>query len=136
MLSNRYGAAAGGTVGAPQRNAFLLEKIGGIADRGAFFVCCLVLVHDEDRFLVQETVHGVLRRSLRGENGFGYDPLFLLPSLGMTMAELPDEEKDLFPIGAGRRAVSGLSWTGRSAHGPDLRLRKRRFRARAVLPLS
>ncbi|MGO9412381.1 MAG: RdgB/HAM1 family non-canonical purine NTP pyrophosphatase [Spirochaetia bacterium] len=96
IMSNRYGAAADGTVlETGKRNAFLLEKLAGIADRRAFFVCCLVLVQDEERFTsVQETVHGVITEEPRGRNGFGYDPLFLLPSLGMTMAELPDAQKD------------------------------------------
>ena len=96
IMSNRFGAAADGTVlETGKRNAFLLEKLAGVADRRAFFVCCLVLVQDEERFTsVQETVHGVITKEPRGRNGFGYDPLFLLPSLGMTMAELPHDRKD------------------------------------------
>jgi XTP/dITP diphosphohydrolase len=58
-------------------------------------VCCLVLVLSDERFFVaQETVPGVITTAPRGANGFGYDPLFLLPKLGKTMAELPDADKD------------------------------------------
>jgi XTP/dITP diphosphohydrolase len=96
IKSNRYGAGQDGKVlETTKRNAYLLEKLRGSTDRSAFFVCCLVLVRDGERFTaVQETVHGFITEEPRGRNGFGYDPLFFLPQLGMTMAELPDIRKD------------------------------------------
>jgi XTP/dITP diphosphohydrolase len=96
ILSSRYGSAAGGVVlDAPRRNAYLLDRMEGIQDRAAFFVCCLVLVLEESRFLaVQETVHGRIAEGPRGENGFGYDPLFIVPGHEKTIAELPDQVKD------------------------------------------
>ena len=96
IYSARYGSAPGAPVlDAPTRNRFLLERMDGLTERGAHFVCCLVLLLSEDRFLVsQETVEGTITREPRGLNGFGYDPLFLLPALGLTMAEIPDAEKD------------------------------------------
>ena len=95
VLSNRFGQPPGGApLSTPRRNELLLERMQGARDRAAHFVCCLVLVLAEDRFLVaQETVHGVIAEAPRGTNGFGYDPLFVLPG-GKTMAEIPDEEKD------------------------------------------
>jgi len=39
-------------------------------------------------------IHGELTRAPRGENGFGYDPIFYYPPLGMTTAELPPEKKN------------------------------------------
>ncbi len=67
----------------------------GIEDRRAYFVCCLVLVIEESRFFIaQETVNGQITHEPRGDHGFGYDPLFLVPHAGKTIAELPDEEKD------------------------------------------
>jgi XTP/dITP diphosphohydrolase len=95
VRSSRYGAGGERKLETPERNALLLSRLAGVADRRAFFVCCLVLVVDGERFLaVQETVHGVIADSPRGANGFGYDPLFLLPDRGLTIAELPDAEKD------------------------------------------
>jgi XTP/dITP diphosphohydrolase len=96
IFSARYGSGAGGALlAAPQRNAYLLDRMEGLTDRAAWFVCCLVLVLDESRFVVaQETVHGAIAEAPRGENGFGYDPLFLVPGTEKTMAELADEEKD------------------------------------------
>ena len=66
-------------------------------ERAAYYCCLMVLVrHPEDpRPLIAEGLwHGEIARSPRGMNGFGYDPLFLLPGLGKTAAELPVEEKN------------------------------------------
>jgi XTP/dITP diphosphohydrolase len=118
VLSNRYGAGAGGVLlDAPRRNAYLLDRMEGLQDRAAFFVCCLAFVFDENRFLVaQDTVEGLIAESPRGDNGFGYDPLFLLPDRGLTMAEISDEEKDLVSHrGRAARRIRALteerSWT-------------------------
>jgi XTP/dITP diphosphohydrolase len=97
IFSSRYGSTpAGGILEASERNRYLLRRMQGVGDRRAFFVCCLVLVIEPTRFfIVQETVHGLVAEAPRGANGFGYDPLFLLPERGKTIAELPDPEKDL-----------------------------------------
>jgi len=97
ILSSRYGSTPPGRIlEAPARNRYLLWRMQGMRDRSAFFVCCLVLVIEPTRFFVaQETVHGLITEAPRGGNGFGYDPLFLIPDRGMTIAELADEEKDL-----------------------------------------
>jgi XTP/dITP diphosphohydrolase len=94
--SARYGAGPDGRpLSTPRRNALLLEKMNGTSVRVAYFVCCCVLVLDEARFLTaQETVHGQIADAPRGDNGFGYDPLFLFPERGLTMAQLEDGEKD------------------------------------------
>ena len=96
IFSARYGSAPGSApLDAPRRNELLLKKMSGTTERAAYFVCCLVLVLSDERFFVaQETVPGVITTAPRGANGFGYDPLFLLPKLGKTMAELPDADKD------------------------------------------
>jgi XTP/dITP diphosphohydrolase len=96
IFSSRYGSAPGGApLEAPRRNQYLLERMSGISERGAYFVCCLVLVLSDASFVaVQETVSGVIAQEPRGMNGFGYDPLFFLPERGKTMAEIPDADKD------------------------------------------
>jgi XTP/dITP diphosphohydrolase len=112
LMSNRFGAAAGGQpLDTPRRNALLLERMEGVRARGAHFVCCLVLVLGEDRFIAaQETVHGEIAPGPRGTNGFGYDPLFALPGRGLTLAEIPDAEKDEISHRgrAARRVLSAL----------------------------
>lgn len=66
-------------------------------DRNAFFYCVLSLVkHGEDPvpLISQGAWHGQIAESLSGEKGFGYDPLFYLPELNKTVAELSREEKN------------------------------------------
>lgn len=96
IYSNRYGVAPGAKpLETPARNEYLLGRMRGEQARDAYFVCCLVVVLGESRFLVaQETAEGVIADAPRGRNGFGYDPLFLFPGLKRTMAELSDTEKD------------------------------------------
>jgi XTP/dITP diphosphohydrolase len=62
--------------------------------RAARFVCALAVARDGEVLLRAEGfVEGQLLDAPRGEAGFGYDPLFLIPSLGLTAAELPAEKK-------------------------------------------
>ena len=61
------------------------------------FVCVLVLVqHAEDPLpqVFQGIWHGEILEAARGKNGFGYDPLFWLPELGISSAEMSKEEKN------------------------------------------
>ena len=118
VLSSRYGSVVGGALlEAPRRNAYLLDRMEGMQDRDAYFVCCLVCVMEESRFLAaQETVHGEIAEAPRGDNGFGYDPLFRLSQRGKTIAELSDEEKDCISHRgrAARRIIAALKeqpWT-------------------------
>ncbi len=91
IFSARYG---GEHLETPERNAYLLEQMKGIDSREAFFVCSLVLLIDEYRFIsVQETVEGEIIQKMQGTGGFGYDPLFYLPQMNCTMAELTDVQK-------------------------------------------
>jgi XTP/dITP diphosphohydrolase len=96
IFSARYGSAPGGApLEASARNRYLLGRMNGNTERAAHFVCCLVLFLGADRYVAaQETVSGTIARQPRGTNGFGYDPLFILPGGGQTMAEIADAEKD------------------------------------------
>ena len=100
--SARYAASdcpAGADRGTVDRanNARLLEELADVpdAERTARFVCELALA-DGERVLVTAAgrVEGRVLREGRGENGFGYDPVFYLPELGRTAAELSREEKN------------------------------------------
>jgi len=65
--------------------------------RTAYYCCLMVMVRhaDDPRPLIAEGVwRGEIARTPRGANGFGYDPLFLLPALGKTAAELAPTEKN------------------------------------------
>lgn len=98
VLSARWAQvnAAGG--GDADNNALLLKQIEDIPDgrRTARFVCVLTLADPQGRIVltVQDSVEGSMLREPRGSNGFGYDPLFFVPALGKTTAELLSEQKN------------------------------------------
>lgn len=77
-------------------NALLLEKLTGVPaeKRTARFVCALSLAKPSGETLtVRGTMEGVIGFERKGTNGFGYDPLFIIPSLNQTAAELTKSEK-------------------------------------------
>jgi len=77
----------------------LLGELEGVpdAERGASFHCALVLAWPGDSELtVEGLVSGRILHEARGEHGFGYDPVFYVPSLDKTFAELSPEEKNLY----------------------------------------
>jgi XTP/dITP diphosphohydrolase len=75
-------------------NRLLLEKMRGVADRAARFVCAIALA-EKDRVvgIYRGTVEGVLLDQERGTGGFGYDPLFYTPVFGCTFGEATAEQK-------------------------------------------
>jgi XTP/dITP diphosphohydrolase len=88
------GPPEGKPLESPERNRLLLEELGDSPDRGARFVCAMVLLFDANRFIcVQETLEGELVAP-RGDGGFGYDPILYLPQRGRTVAELGEDEKN------------------------------------------
>ncbi len=96
ILSARFGSAGGITLSAEDRNRLLLEKLSGIADRTARFVCNLVLFLGPERYIsVQETLEGeIVSNQGSGTGGFGYDPVLFLAEYGKTVAELDPALKD------------------------------------------
>ena len=77
------------------RNRMLLGLLDGVTDRAARFVAVIALVQPDGRI---ETFDGEVRGEIatgpRGEDGFGYDPVFVIAEDGRTMAEVPGEEKN------------------------------------------
>ena len=79
------------------RLLLLLKNTEHVPDgqRQAQFVCVITLVTPEGQVVqARGEIHGELTREARGENGFGYDPIFYYPPLGKTTAELSSEEKN------------------------------------------
>jgi XTP/dITP diphosphohydrolase len=75
----------------------LLERLAGLADRRAAFVCALVALRtpdDPEPLIAFGRWGGEILNERRGEGGFGYDPLMFIPALGATAAELPTEQKN------------------------------------------
>ncbi|MCO5184595.1 MAG: RdgB/HAM1 family non-canonical purine NTP pyrophosphatase [Anaerolineae bacterium] len=81
----------------PERNALLLQSLTGIPDdrRSARFRCVVVLAGPDGLPLAQAagTLEGVIASAPAGSGGFGYDPIFMLPHSGHTLAELSAEQK-------------------------------------------
>ena len=77
-----------------ENNAKLLGAMSVEADRKARFCCVLSLAVPSGAALTYEGFcEGVILDLARGQNGFGYDPLFLYPPMGKTFAEMSMEEK-------------------------------------------
>lgn len=90
-----YSARYGGCSSDEERLALLLKNLGGEENRGAKFVCCIACVFPNgDTLTACGECAGRITVSPRGAGGFGYDPVFELPELGKTMAELSEEEKN------------------------------------------
>lgn len=89
-------------------NALLLQKLSGAADRSAHFVCCIACILPTGETLtVEGRCSGCILDAPRGQDGFGYDPLFYLPSLGKTFAELTPDEKNA--VSHRGRAIEALA---------------------------
>lgn len=79
------------------KNANLIERLEGVEDenRTARFVCAIAAVLPDGELLTaQGTVEGRIAYEPKGENGFGFDPIFYLPEYGCTTAQLSEEEKN------------------------------------------
>ena len=74
-----------------RNNALLLERLSGHSDRSAYFYSVVVLVRhadDPQPLIADGEWHGIILDGARGEGGFGYDPLFFIPALEQSAAEL------------------------------------------------
>jgi XTP/dITP diphosphohydrolase len=107
--SARYARLPDGTRSDAANNARLVAEMAGRPDRRGCYVAVLVYVRSADDprpIVVEGSWDGEVLDTPRGANGFGYDPYFYLPDLGMTAAELPLEQKNMLSHRA--RALRGL----------------------------
>ncbi len=98
------------------KNANLISRLAGVPDeqRTARFVCAIAAAFpDEEVLTTRGTIEGIIGYEERGENGFGYDPIFYLPEYKKSTAELSPEEKN------------ALSHRGRALRQMEEELRKR-----------
>jgi len=95
--SARWAALNNAGTGDADNNALLLRQMAQMPDerRTARFVCVLALADPQGRIILTaaDSVEGRIIHEPRGENGFGYDPLFFIDALGKTTAQLPLEHK-------------------------------------------
>ena len=93
----RSARLAGATATDAQKISLLLSRLSGVPEqeRTACFKCVIAIASPEGRIeLCHGECRGLIAFQARGEHGFGYDPIFLLPERGKTMAELPAEVKN------------------------------------------
>ncbi len=80
-----------------ERYEYLLNNLSNVShgERSARFVSVITCVFPDGReFSARGEIEGEILRSPHGEGGFGYDPVFFVPSEGMTMAEMSQERKN------------------------------------------
>lgn len=104
VRSARFAAPESAASPVPERalqdrlnNEKLVALLSGQPDRRAHYYCVIVLVRhadDPEPLVADGAWHGEIIDSPRGANGFGYDPYFLLPDLGLTAAELDPARKN------------------------------------------
>ena len=94
VLSARY---AGEPANDAANNQKLVQELKNQVNRGAHYVCALVFVNsanDPEPVIVQARWYGTIVDEPKGTHGFGYDPYFFLPELGLTVAELDPAKKN------------------------------------------
>ena len=89
----------------------VLEKMEGIKDRTACFVCVLALVTPSGELTARGEVAGELTYAPQGEGGFGYDPIFYIPQYKCTFAQMTQEQKNQLS----HRAIAARLLAGKCA---------------------
>ena len=118
VRSSRY---AGPDATDSQRNRFLLDRLADVApgDRTARFRCSIAIVAPDGRsWVVEGSLEGVIARHPAGEGGFGYDPIFFLPQMGITAAQLAPQQKNRISHRA--RALRKAQAILRGIHSPPV----------------
>ena len=74
----------------------VLQELVGVENRKAHFICCMTLINPEGEVALscEGICEGQIIKKAKGTNGFGYDPIFLPDGYDMTIAELPEDEKN------------------------------------------
>lgn len=77
-------------------NKKLIEKLKGVENRRAKFVCVITYANKEGRYVqFRGELEGTIIDEARGENGFGYDPHFFVEKYGKTLAEMPEIKNEI-----------------------------------------
>ncbi|MBQ9495694.1 MAG: RdgB/HAM1 family non-canonical purine NTP pyrophosphatase [Treponema sp.] len=128
IYSSRYAGTSlqnGNVLSQAEKNALLIAELNDAllhnvdtshflhGERSAHYTCAMALYLGNDRlYVAEETLEGALVGSMeeaRGKNGFGYDPIFFLPELNKTAAELSDSEKNAISHrGKAGRAIQNI----------------------------
>ncbi len=96
LYSARYGSQGSGKLSDADRRLFLIQNLQGKPRpwTARFHATIAIAIPNGETYLAEGFCEGEIIPEERGTGGFGYDPIFLLPELGKTMAELSMEEKN------------------------------------------
>lgn len=92
-----YSARYLGDVTQEQRNNYILEKLENVqeSERSARFTCAICYINEQgEKTFVKGIWNGIIAKQPKGENGFGYDPIFMPNGENITVAEMSEEEKN------------------------------------------
>ena len=72
------------------------EKLQGIDNKKAYFICALAIVNEKnEEYVFEGKINGTLTFPKKGKRGFGYDPIFIPENHTITFGEMAPNEKDL-----------------------------------------
>ena len=77
-----------------EKNSWILKGMENESDREAKFHCVIAYINENTQECFEGILQGEIAASIKGEHGFGYDPIFFLPELNKTTSELNPEEKN------------------------------------------
>lgn len=89
-----YSARYSGSRDMNENIDFLLKKLKGVPNREAYFITLISLLIDGKELFFEGRIAGEITTERRGENGFGYDPVFVPKGYSKTFAEMSDQEKN------------------------------------------
>lgn len=75
------------------KNQVILDRLKNVENRSARFICAIALVDDKEH-VFEGVMEGTIAYQPKGENGFGYDPIFVVPQYNKTSAEITSEQKN------------------------------------------
>lgn len=75
------------------KNQVILDGLKNVENRSARFICAIALVDDKEH-VFEGVMEGTIAYQPKGENGFGYDPIFVVPQYNKTSAEITSEQKN------------------------------------------
>lgn len=88
------------------KNSYILNDLKDSENRGAQYHCVIAYVSDEGVKTYEGIFAGEIAHEAKGQNGFGYDPIFYVPEYGKTCAEMSKEEKNSIS----HRAIAVGKW--------------------------
>ena len=77
-----------------EKNSWILKGMENESDHEAKFHCVIAYINENTEECFEGILQGEIADSIKGEHGFGYDPIFFLPELNKTTSELSPEEKN------------------------------------------